>query len=148
MPEFLYGHWAVMESLRANRRKFDQLLLTDKVEEKGLVGEIIQLASERNVPIKRVTRRIIDDLAGGANHQNTLLRVSVYPYVDIEDVLATAAQKGEKPFLLLLDLLKDPQNVGSLIRVADAVGVHGVILQERRGVSIMPSVVNASSGAV
>lgn len=148
MPEFLYGHWAVMESLRANRRKFDQLLLTEKVEEKGLVGEIIQLAGERNVPIKRVTKRIIDDLAGGANHQNTLLRTGGYPYVDIDDVLETAAQKGEKPFLLLLDLLKDPQNVGSLIRVADAVGVHGVILQERRGVSIMPSVVNASSGAV
>jgi 23S rRNA (guanosine2251-2'-O)-methyltransferase len=148
MPEFLYGHWAVMESLRANRRRFEQLLLTEKVEDKGLVGEIIALAQERGTPIKRVNRRIIDDLAQGANHQNTLLRVGNYPYVEIDHVLNTAQQRGEKPFLLLLDLLKDPQNVGTLMRVADAVGVHGVVLQERRGVSITPSVVNASSGAV
>jgi 23S rRNA (guanosine2251-2'-O)-methyltransferase len=148
MPEFLYGHWAVMESLRANRRKFEQLLLTEKVEERGLVGEITALAAERGVPIKRVNRRIIDDLAQGANHQNTLLRVSTYPYVEIDHMLTHAQERGEKPFLLLLDLLKDPQNVGSLMRVADAVGVHGVILQERRGVGITSSVVNASSGAV
>src|SRR6187200_199047 len=114
MPEFLYGHWAVLESLRANRRKFDQLLLTEKVEEKGLVGEIVQLAGERGVAIKRVSKRIIDDLAAGANHQNTILRASTYPYAEIDDVLATAADRGEKPFLLLLDLLKDPQNVGTL----------------------------------
>jgi 23S rRNA (guanosine2251-2'-O)-methyltransferase len=148
MPDFLYGHWAVMESLRANRRRFEQLLLTEKVEDKGLVGEIIALAQERAVPVKRVNRRIIDDLAQGANHQNTLLRVSGYPYVELDEMLETAQQRGEKPFLLMLDLLKDPQNVGTLMRVADAVGIHGVILQERRGVSIMPSVVNASSGAV
>lgn len=148
MPEFLYGHWAVMESLRANRRKFDQLLLTEKVEEKGLVGEITALANERGVPTKRVNKRIIDDLANNANHQNTLLRVSPYPYVEIDQMLEIAQQRGEKPFLLLLDLLKDPQNVGTLMRVADAVGIHGVILQERRGVSITSSVVNASSGSV
>jgi 23S rRNA (guanosine2251-2'-O)-methyltransferase len=148
MPEFLYGHWAVMETLRANRRKLEQLLLTENIEEKGLVGDIVKLANERGVKVQRVPRRIIDDLAEGANHQNTLLRVGGYPYKEIQDVLDVATQRGEKPFILLLDLLKDPQNVGVLLRVADAVGIHGVIIQERRSVSVTPSVVNASSGAV
>ncbi|MBC8100264.1 MAG: 23S rRNA (guanosine(2251)-2'-O)-methyltransferase RlmB [Armatimonadetes bacterium] len=148
MPEFLYGHWSIMEALRANRRQFDQLLLAEKVEERGIVAELMALATERAVPIKRVAKRILDDLANGANHQSTLLRVSSYPYVEVDELLDAAAQRREKPFLLLLDLLKDPQNVGALMRVADAVGVHGVILQDRRGVAVLPSVVNASSGAV
>jgi 23S rRNA (guanosine2251-2'-O)-methyltransferase len=100
------------------------------------------------VAVKRVPRRIIDDAAHGANHQSMALRASAYPYVDVEDVLEVGKKRGEKPFILLLDLLKDPQNVGVLLRVADAVGVHGVIIQERRGVEVTPSVVNASSGAV
>ncbi|MBN1565827.1 MAG: 23S rRNA (guanosine(2251)-2'-O)-methyltransferase RlmB, partial [Anaerolineae bacterium] len=71
-----------------------------------------------------------------------------YPHVELDAILAVAGERQEKPFVLILDLLKDPQNVGALLRVADAVGVHGVILQERRGVDITPAVVNASSGAV
>lgn len=148
MAEFLYGHWAVMESLRAGRRKFEQLLITETVEEKGLIADIIAKANERGVNVRRVPRRIIDDLASGANHQNTVLRVGPYPYADIESAFELAQQRGEKPFFLLLDLLKDPQNVGVLLRVADSVGVHGVIMQERRSVSVTPAVVSASSGAV
>ncbi|GIK27007.1 MAG: 23S rRNA (guanosine(2251)-2'-O)-methyltransferase RlmB [Chloroflexi bacterium] len=146
--EFLYGHWAVLESLRARRRKPDQLLIADRIEERGKVAEIIQMAQARRIDVKRVTRRILDDLSNGANHQGTLLRVSPYPYMQLEDVLNLATARGERPFVLLLDLLKDPQNVGALIRVADAVGVHGVIMQDRRSASVTPAVVNASSGAV
>lgn len=148
MPEFLYGHWAVIETLRAGRRSVEQLLITESVEEKGLVGDIIRQATERGVNIRRVPRRIIDDLAPNTNHQNTVLRVGPYPYAETEDAFTLAQQRGEKPFFLLLDLLKDPQNVGVLLRVADAVGVHGVVMQERRSVSVTPAVVNASSGAV
>ncbi|HYO89504.1 MAG TPA: 23S rRNA (guanosine(2251)-2'-O)-methyltransferase RlmB [Candidatus Limnocylindrales bacterium] len=148
MTEFIYGHWAVMEALRAGRRSFDQLLLTDTLEDKGFAGEIMAVAQERGVKVHRVPRRILDDLADGANHQNMVLRAGDYAYSSVEDMLAVAAQREEKPFLLILDLLKDPQNVGSLLRVADAVGIHGVILQERRGVGVTPAVVNASSGAV
>jgi 23S rRNA (guanosine2251-2'-O)-methyltransferase len=106
------------------------------------------MAQARRIDVKRVTRRILDDLSNGANHQGTLLRVSPYPYMQLEDVLNLATARGERPFVLLLDLLKDPQNVGALIRVADAVGVHGVIMQDRRSASVTPAVVNASSGAV
>jgi len=148
MPEFLYGHWAVMEALRAKRRNLEQLVLGENVEEKDMVAEIVSMAKEGGVKVQRVPRRILDDLANGANHQSVALRVGEYPYADTEDILSLAQQRGEKPFILLLDLLKDPQNVGVLLRVADAVGVHGVVMQERRSVSVTPAVVNASSGAV
>jgi len=148
MTEFIYGHWAIMETLRASRRKMEQLLITETLEEKGMAAEIIQTAQSKGVQVRRVPRRIIDDLAQGANHQSMALRTGDYPYAKLDEVLATAAARSEKPFLLLLDLLKDPQNVGSLLRVADAVGVHGVVLQDRRGVGVTPAVVNASSGAV
>jgi 23S rRNA (guanosine2251-2'-O)-methyltransferase len=148
MPEYLYGHWPVMEALRSNRRKLEQLLITEQAEERGVVGEIMQIAKVRDVPIRRVPRGILDDLSNGANHQSTVARVGDYPYVDIEDILAVSVERGEKPFILMLDLLKDPQNVGVLLRIADAVGIHGVIIQERRGVSITPAVVSASAGAV
>lgn len=148
MSDFLYGHWAVMEALRANRRRGEQLLLTEGADEGGRSAGIIALAEERGLPLRRVPRRIMDDLADGANHQNVVLRVSPYPYAASEDVLALAEERGERPFLLLLDLLQDPQNVGSLLRVADAVGVHGVFLPQRNAVTITPAVVNASAGAI
>jgi 23S rRNA (guanosine2251-2'-O)-methyltransferase len=148
MAEFIYGHWAVMETLRSGRRSLEQLLLTETVEEKGLVADIVAKAQERGVRVQRTPKRIIDDLSNGANHQNVVLRAGPYPYADTEDILSTAQRRNEKPFILVLDLLKDPQNVGVLLRVADSVGVHGVVMQERRSVSVTPSVVNASSGAV
>ncbi len=148
MTEFLYGHWAVMEALRANRREVEQLLITESTDEKGRTAEVIALANKRGVKLRRVPRRIIDDLAEGGNHQNVVLRVGPYPYAELDDAYALVEQRGEKGFFLLLDLLQDPQNVGSLLRVADSVGVHGVILQERRSVAVTPAVVNASSGAI
>lgn len=148
MTQFLYGKWSVLESLRANRRAFSKLLVVENMNEKGSMTEIIQLAEERGVEIHRVPRRVIDDLAKEGNHQNVVLRAGDYPYVELDDLMQISQDRQEKPFFLALDLLKDPQNVGVLLRVADSVGVHGVILQTRRGVEITPSVVSASSGAV
>lgn len=148
MPEFIYGLWPIIESLRANRRTFEKLVMTDTLEERGLVAEIATLAREKGVDVSRVQKRIIDDVSDNSNHQGMALRVSPYPFVDIQDMLDLAEKRGEKPFILILDLLKDPQNVGSLMRVADAVGIHGIIMQDRRQVSITPAVIASSSGAV
>lgn len=148
MTDFLYGHWAVTECLRAGRRHIEQLLVTESVDEKGRIGEIVEMAEKRGVKVRRVPRCIIDDLTEGGSHQNVVLRTGPYPYTDLDQAFALAQQRGEKPFFMLLDLLKDPQNVGSLLRVADAVGLHGVIMPERRSASITPAVVNASSGAI
>lgn len=148
MPEFLYGHWPIMECIRAGRRNAEQLLLAERIEEKGLVSELIGAAEGHNIPIRRVQRHILDDITNGANHQGTALRVGPYPYVDIDIIFQRGAQRNERPFILILDLLKDPQNVGTLIRVADAVGIHGIIMQDRRSVSVTQAVSAASSGAV
>jgi 23S rRNA (guanosine2251-2'-O)-methyltransferase len=148
MQEFIYGNWAIVEAIRAGRRVCDQLILADGVEEKGTTAEILTLAKSKNIPIKRLPKRILNDVTNDGNHQGAALRVSGYPYVQLEDILQTAEQRKEKPFILLLDLLKDPQNVGALIRTAESVGVHGIVMQDRRNVDITPSVVNASSGAV
>ncbi len=147
MSDFIYGRWPVLETLRAGRRHYHQLLIGEGVEEKGIIEQIIGAAKQREVGIRRVPRRIVDDLAREGNHQGVVLRVGGYRYAEVEDILTASRQRNEKPFLLLLDLLKDPQNVGVLLRLADAVGVHGVILQERRGVGVTPAVVAASSGA-
>lgn len=147
--EFIYGHWAVHESLKARRRKVDQLLLAERTDERDKkVAEVIELAKMGGIPVQRVQRRILDDLANNGNHQGLALRVSEYPYVEVDATLKVAQDRGDRPFLLLLDHLEDPQNIGTLMRVADAVGVHGIILPERRSASITPAVVRASSGAV
>ncbi|MEM9950760.1 MAG: 23S rRNA (guanosine(2251)-2'-O)-methyltransferase RlmB [Chloroflexota bacterium] len=148
MSEFIYGLWPIMESLRAGRRSFEKLVLADSMDEKGLVGEITSLAREKGIDVSRVQRRILDDVSDGSNHQGVALRTGGYPYSEISEVLELAQSRDEKPFILILDLLKDPQNVGSLMRVADAVGVHGIVMQDRRQVDITPAVVASSSGAV
>jgi 23S rRNA (guanosine2251-2'-O)-methyltransferase len=148
VTQFLYGRWPVLECLRADRRTPSKLLIAENVQEKGIINDIIDAANQRNVEVRRVPRHMIDDLALDANHQGVILRAGDYPYVEIEDLFEISRSRGEKPFYLALDLLKDPQNVGVLLRVADAVGIHGIIMQERRGVSVTPAVVAASSGAV
>lgn len=149
MSDFIYGRWPVLETLRAGRRQFQQVLIAEGTEEKNIITDIINTAQAKGVEVRRVPRRIVDDLATNeGNHQGVVLRTVGYPYVEIEDIFEVAKQRDEKPFILLLDLLKDPQNVGVLLRVADAVGVHGVIMQVKRSVAVTPAVVAASSGAV
>ncbi|MCC7209514.1 MAG: 23S rRNA (guanosine(2251)-2'-O)-methyltransferase RlmB [Anaerolineae bacterium] len=148
MAEHIYGRWAVLESLRAGRRTPAQLILAEGIEERGVVSDILAQAEAHGLPVKRLPRRMLDDLAEGANHQGAIMRTSAYPYVELEALIEVAGQRDEKPFILILDLLQDPQNIGTLLRTADSVGVHGVVIQDRRGVAITPAAVNASSGAV
>lgn len=148
MAQYLYGRWPILESLRAARRNFEQLLLAEGVNEKGVIETIVKIATQHGVKVRRVPRRVIDDLSKDANHQGVAMRVGEYPYVELDHILKTAADRQEAPLVMVLDLLKDPQNVGALLRVADSVGVHGIVLQERRGVDVTPAVVSASSGAV
>jgi 23S rRNA (guanosine2251-2'-O)-methyltransferase len=147
MSEIIYGRWAAMETLRAGRREVQQLVLAEGTEEKGIVLDLMAEAQQRGITVKRIARRMMDDLAREVNHQGVMLRVGPYRYAELETIVDVARQRNEKPFVLILDLLQDPQNVGSLLRVADAVGAHGVVLQDRRGVGVTAAVTNASSGA-
>jgi len=146
MIELLYGRHPVREALVAGKRTFYRLLLAQGLEKRGGVAEITALAQERGIALQRVPRGELDRLK--VNHQGLAAEVSPYPYGDWREMLSLAREQDELPLLLLLDLLQDPQNVGTLLRTAEAVGVHGVILQERRAVGITPAVVSASAGAV
>jgi 23S rRNA (guanosine2251-2'-O)-methyltransferase len=146
--EILYGRRPVLETLRTGRRSLRRLVLAEKIDESETLRQIIDLANQRNLRVESTRRDRLDAQVHGANHQGILLETSPYPYLALQDLLDTAAARGEPPFLLLLDLLQDVQNVGTLLRTAEAVGVHGVILQERRAAGITPAVVSASSGAV
>ncbi|MBI3360707.1 MAG: 23S rRNA (guanosine(2251)-2'-O)-methyltransferase RlmB, partial [Chloroflexi bacterium] len=148
MREILFGRNAVRECLRAGRRKVYRLVIAEGVREADVLGETVRLAERARVPVQRVPRDSVDQIAKGGGAQGIALEAEDYPYVDPGEILALAQSRGEPPFVLLLDLLQDPQNVGTLLRTAEAVGVHGVVLQERRSAEITPAVANASAGAV
>jgi 23S rRNA (guanosine2251-2'-O)-methyltransferase len=146
--ETIYGRNAVREALRARRRTLRRLLVAEGVREGGPVAELVALAQAADVPVDSVQRLALDDLTGGANHQGVALDVGPYRYADLDDMLQLAQERNELPLLLLLDHLQDPQNIGTLLRTADVVGAHGVVLPDRRSAAITPAVVNASAGAV
>jgi 23S rRNA (guanosine2251-2'-O)-methyltransferase len=147
MTEMLYGRNAVREALRARRRQIQRLTVSSGVQETGVIAEIVRLAEVSGVEVQRVERQALDRQLREANHQGVMLEAGPYPYVALEECLALAADRQEPPLLLLLDHLQDPQNVGTLLRTAEVVGVHGVAMPGRRAAEITPAVVNASSGA-
>jgi len=145
MKEWLYGRNAVYETMRARRRQFLRLRIAQGVEEKGVMGEIIRMASGLKLHVDRVPRNNLDAL--GSGHQGVAMEASGYPYSNLMDVLALAARRGESLFVLILDVLQDPQNLGTLLRTAEGVGIHGVLLPFRHTATVTPAVVNSSSGA-
>jgi 23S rRNA (guanosine2251-2'-O)-methyltransferase len=145
MKEWITGRNPVYEVLRAGRRQPFRLLVAEGAQEKGRLAEILGLAEKKRIPIDRVPRQRIDSL--GPGNQGIGLEVSAYAYSDLGEILQYASSRSEPPFLLVLDTLQDPQNLGTLLRTAEAVGVHGVLLPLRRTATVTPAVVNASSGA-
>ena len=151
MSELIYGRRAVLETLRAGRRRIFRLWLEGNEQGKpgGIVAEITGAAQAAGIPIKTIKGGLFERLAQqNAHAQGVALEVGDYPYVEVDALLARARQAGEPPFLLLLDHLQDPQNLGTLIRTAEAMGVHGVIIPDRRAARVTPAVTNASAGAV
>ncbi|MEJ7652892.1 MAG: 23S rRNA (guanosine(2251)-2'-O)-methyltransferase RlmB [Chloroflexia bacterium] len=128
-------------SLRAGRRRFHELLVAPGGEGSDARSEIVQLAKDLGVPTRDADRDELDALTGGANHQGVCLLAGPYPYVAAADIPTDGV-------VLVLDSLQDPQNLGTLLRTAEAVGAGGVILPEHRAAGVTPAVVNASSGAV
>ena len=145
MKEFIYGRNPVFETLRAKRRDIFRLQIAEGVQEKGRLTEILQLSQQRKIPVERVPRARLDKLSD--SHQGVALEVSGYPYAALDDILENARQHGEPPFVLILDTLQNPQNLGTLIRTAEAVGIHGVVIPSHRAAGVTPAVVGASAGA-
>jgi 23S rRNA (guanosine2251-2'-O)-methyltransferase len=145
MPEYIYSRNAVYEALVANRRQAIKLLISDTAQEKGPIIKILEIAKQRRIPVERINKQKLDKFS--QQHQGVVLETSPYPYADIADMIDLATNKQEPLFILLLDSLQDPQNFGTLLRTAEAVGVHGIILPLAHTVEVTPAVVNSSSGA-
>jgi 23S rRNA (guanosine2251-2'-O)-methyltransferase len=145
MKEFIYSRNAVYETVRAQRRDVFRIQVSEGAQEKGRLKEILDLARERRIPVERVQRGRLDKVH--QNHQGVVAEAGDYPYSDLIEMLEEARARNEAPFILLLDSLNDPQNFGALLRTAEAVGVHGVVIPLAHTVEVTPAVVNASSGA-
>ena len=148
MTELIYGRNAVREALRAQRRTPQRLLVANGAQISGTLADTVASAKQQDVVVEMVDKRLLESKLHGLNHQGVILECSEYPYSDLDDMLALAKSRNEMPFILMLDHLQDPQNLGTLLRTAEIVGMHGVIIPGRRAAEITPAVVNASSGAV
>ena len=140
----LAGRNPIREALKAGR-DIEKLLVL-KGELSGSAREIVQMAREAHIVVQEVEKVRLDELAH--NHQGLIAFASAYQYSTVEAMLAEAAAKNEDPFLILLDGVTDPHNLGAIIRSAECVGAHGVIVPERRSVGLTPAAVKASAGAV
>ena len=144
--DVLVGRNAVTEALKSGRG-INKLWIASGDRE-GSVSEIAALAKERGIVMQYVERAKIESFAGGHRHQGVLAYVAPVPYAELDDILKAAEAKGEAPFLVLLDELEDPHNLGALLRTADATGVHGILIPKRRSVSLNATVAKTSAGAV
>ena len=144
-PEnLIVGRNPIREALRSGRDL--EKLLVARGDLSGTAREIVSEARERHITVQTVDRSRLDELC--RNHQGMVAFASAYRYYDVEDMLADAEERGEKPFLIVLDGVTDPQNLGAIIRTAACVGAHGVIVPQRRAVGLTPSAVKASAGAI
>lgn len=142
----IFGRNPVIEALRSDS-EINKIYLA-KGELQGSAKEIVALAKEKGVQIQSVERVKLDQMFPKENHQGVAASIAEANYVDWQDMLANARRKGEDPLLIILDELEDPHNLGAILRSADAVGAHGVIIPKRRAVALTAGVAKAAAGAV
>lgn len=148
MSDYIYGRHPVLEALRSGTR-VTGIFLAQGQKEAGPVAEIMAAAKAAGVRVEWLPKGALARLVEpDANHQGVVAELPPFPYSSVEAILKRAAQRGEAPFLLLLDGIQDVHNLGALLRTAEAAGVHGAILPERRAASVTPTVYKSSAGAV
>ena len=144
LENVLAGRNPIREALKSGRDL--EKLLVQRGELSGSAREIMQMAKGARVPVQEVDKSRLDEIA--PHHQGMLAFASAYQYSTVDAMLETARERGEEPFLILLDGVTDPHNLGAIIRSAECAGAHGVIVPERRSVGLTPAAVKASAGAV
>lgn len=142
----VYGRNQVRELLKSERA-VDKIYLR-KGDREGSVLQIIAMASEKGIPIVDVEREKLDQLCGGGNHQGVAAMAAEKEYCEIADILKIAEERGEKPFIVILDGVEDPYNLGAVVRCAECAGAHGVIIPKRRAAGLTPAAAKSSAGAL
>ncbi|WP_237037353.1 23S rRNA (guanosine(2251)-2'-O)-methyltransferase RlmB [Mediannikoviicoccus vaginalis] len=144
MDELIYGRNACLEAL--NTGKVEELYI-QKGNLKGSIEKVIGRAKNKNVIIKTVDKKTLDNMAKGEVHQGVIASISSFEYSSVEDILNEAKNREEDPFIVILDEIEDPHNLGAIIRSCETAGVHGVIIPKRRSASINSTVYKSSAGA-
>jgi 23S rRNA (guanosine2251-2'-O)-methyltransferase len=144
--EIIIGKNAVIEALKSGR-SINKVFLSQQLN-RSMQGKFIQLGKDAETVVQKVPKNKLDQISSGKNHQGVIAYVASYPYADIDDLFNTAEQTGEAPFFIILDELEDPHNLGSILRTADAAGVHGVIIPKRRSVGLTQAVAKTAAGAI
>lgn len=144
-PEIIGGKNPVLEALRAGR-DINKIWLAEGIQKTG-VTELLKLAKEQGVIVQFVPKKKIDGLTD-SNHQGIVAAVAAYRYAELDELFDAAAAKEQDPLFIILDELEDPHNLGSILRTADAMGAHGVIIPKRRAVGLTAVVAKASTGAI
>ena len=140
------GRNAVRELLKSGR-DIDKIFV-QRGEREGSIVALVAEALSRHIPVIEVDRQKLDKMSGFANHQGMVAMAAEKEYSTVEDILRIAAERGERPFLVIADGITDPHNLGALIRCAEGVGAHGLIIPKRRAVGLTPAVTKASCGAI
>ncbi len=144
--DVIIGRNPVSEALRSGR-EIDRILVA-KGEKNGSAVAILAKARKKKIPIKEVDSRKLDFISGGVNHQGIIAFCAVKQYVEVDDIFKLAEERKESPFIIVLDEIEDPHNLGAIIRTAECTGVHGVIIPKRRSAALSYAVGKASAGAV
>ena len=144
MDELIYGRNACLEAL--NTGKVEELYI-QKGNLKGSIEKVIGRAKNKNVILKTVDKKTLDNMANGEVHQGVIASISSFEYSSVEDILNVAKKREEDPFIVILDEIEDPHNLGAIIRSCETAGVHGVIIPKRRSASINSTVYKSSAGA-
>lgn len=145
-PDVIAGRNPVSEAVRSNR-PIDKILVA-KGEKSGAIVGILAKARDKKIPVKEVDRTKLDYVSGGATHQGIVAFVAAKDYSTVDDILEYAESRGEAPFVVVLDEVEDPHNLGAIIRTAECAGVHGIIIPKRRSAGLSYTVAKASAGAI
>ena len=137
----------MLEALRSGR-SVNRILLARDSERHGVIAEILAIARQQGVPFEYVDRKVLEKNASTPVHQGVLAFAAAKEYVSLEDLLEISRKKGEQPLYCIVDGLEDPHNLGAIMRTADAAGIHGLIIRNRREVGLTPIVAKASAGAI
>ncbi|OIU72871.1 23S rRNA (guanosine(2251)-2'-O)-methyltransferase RlmB [Rossellomorea aquimaris] len=143
--DFIGGRNPVIEALKSGR-EINKIWIAEG-SQKGSIQQVLGLAKEAGVMVQYVPKKKIEQMVA-ENHQGVVASVAAYEYAEIDDIFDKAAKKEEDPFILILDELEDPHNLGSIMRTADAAGAHGIIIPKRRAVGLTSTVAKASTGAI
>ena len=145
--DIIIGRNAVIEALKNDSRTIETLYISNNKLE-GSINTIVGMAKEKKIIIKEVDKRKLDSMCDGETHQGVIAKVTPFKYCEVSDILDLARERGEAPFIVILDEVEDPHNLGSIARTAELFGVHGIIIPKRRSASVTATVYKSSVGAI